>query len=94
MFTNHPIINAICEGYLESNLWWAVNKTSNEKTKNLLYKKNMHILQLLLNVVMAGIEAFVTENKFSYDCAKEVCRLWALSRSDTFHQLLITVEAL
>jgi hypothetical protein len=26
------------EGYFEGNLWWAVNKTSNEKTI-LLYKK-------------------------------------------------------
>jgi hypothetical protein len=29
-----------------------------------------------------------------YACVKEVCRLWAQPRFDTFNQLLITVEAL
>jgi hypothetical protein len=67
---------ALClfeKGYLESNLWQAVNKTSNEK-KIPLHIKNMYILKLLLNVVNAGIEALVKMgNKFLYACVKEVC---------------------
>jgi hypothetical protein len=55
------------EGYLESNLQQAVNKTSNEK-------KNTYILKLLLNIVTARMEALVaSENKFLYACVKEVC---------------------
>jgi hypothetical protein len=45
---------------------------------------------LLLNLVTARIEALVVSgNKLLYVCAKEVCCLWA-----SFHQLLITAEAL
>jgi hypothetical protein len=33
-------------------------------------------------------------NKFLYACVKEVCCMWAQPRFDTFHQLLIIVEAL
>jgi hypothetical protein len=82
------------EGYSESNLWWTVNKTSNER-KNILYTKNMYVLKLLLNIVTAGIEALVASgNKFLYACVKEICHLWAQLHFDTFHQLLIIVEAL
>jgi hypothetical protein len=49
------------EGYSESNLRRAVNRTSNEKM--LLYTKNTWILKLLLSVVTAGIEALVSGNK-------------------------------
>jgi hypothetical protein len=45
------------EGYSESNLWQAVNKTSNKK--KLLFTKNTYILKLLLNIVTARIEALV-----------------------------------
>jgi hypothetical protein len=59
----------------------------------LLYTKYKYILQLLLNVVSAWIEArVVSRNKFLYACVKEVCRHWAQPRFDTFHQLLIIVE--
>jgi hypothetical protein len=61
---------------------------------NLLYTKK-YILKLLLNVVTALIKAFsVSGNKFLYACVKEVCRHWAQSRFDTFHQLLIIVETI
>jgi hypothetical protein len=45
--------------------------------KELLYrKKNTCILKLLLNMVTAGIEAFIVMgNKFLYACVKEVCHL-------------------
>jgi hypothetical protein len=69
------------EGYSESNLRLSVKKTSNEKIK------------LLINVVIAGIETLVSGNTFLYASVREVCRLFAQSRSDTFHHLL-TVEAL
>jgi hypothetical protein len=36
------------KGYSESNLQWAVKKTSNEEEK-MLYRKNKYILKLLLN---------------------------------------------
>jgi hypothetical protein len=40
------------------------------------YIINTYILNLLLNVFTAGIEAFVVAgNKFLYYCVKEVCRL-------------------
>jgi hypothetical protein len=40
------------------------------------YIKKTYIMKLLLNVVTAGIEAFVLlGNKVLYACAKEVCRL-------------------
>jgi hypothetical protein len=56
---------------LESNLWRAVNKTSNEK-KKYLYTKNTYILKLLLNVVTAGIEALVASgNKFCMPVSKK-----------------------
>jgi hypothetical protein len=42
--------------------------------KKILYTKNMYILMLLLNTVIAGIEALVSGNKFLYACVKEVCR--------------------
>jgi hypothetical protein len=55
----------------------------------------MYMLNLLLNVVTFKIEApVISENKFLYACVKEVCCLWAQPLLDTFHQLLITVEAL
>jgi hypothetical protein len=63
------------EGYLESNLLWAVNKTSNEKKK--LYAKNTYLLKLALNTVTTGTEALVLGNTFLYACNKEVCCLWA-----------------
>jgi hypothetical protein len=56
--------------------------------------KNKYILKLLLNIVTAWIEALVLGNKFLYACVKDVCRHWAQPRFDTFHQLLIIVEAL
>jgi hypothetical protein len=62
------------EGYSESNHQWAVNKTSNQKNKFIIYKK-MYTLKLLLNVVTAGIEAFVSGNKVLYASVKEVCCL-------------------
>jgi hypothetical protein len=65
--------------------------------KKLLYTKNTYIrlFKLLLNLVTFGIEALVlSRNKFLYACVKEVCRLWAQPRFDTFHQLRIIVEAL
>jgi hypothetical protein len=46
----------IYEGYSESSLQGAVNKTSNEK-KKLLYKE--YIIQLLLNVVSVRTETHV-----------------------------------
>jgi hypothetical protein len=85
-----PVVFRICKGYSESTLPWAANKTSNEGEK-----KNMYILKLLLNIVTAGIEASVVSgNKFLYTYAKEVCCLWIKTCFDTFHQLLITAEAL
>jgi hypothetical protein len=47
------------EGYLESNLLWAVNKTCNEEKKFIIYK-NVYLLKLLLNVVTAVTEALVS----------------------------------
>jgi hypothetical protein len=80
-------------GYSRSNLRWTVKKTSNEK--RILYIKITYILKLLLNVVTAGIEALVIlENKFLYAWVKEVCRLWAQSRFETYHQLLLIFEGL
>jgi hypothetical protein len=85
----------IYRGYLECNLQWAVNKTRNEKDKILLYTKDLYILELLLNIVTAEIEALVISgNKFLYACVKDVCHLWVRPRFDTFRQLLIIVEAL
>jgi hypothetical protein len=50
--------------------------------------------KLLLNVLTAEIEALVVSvNKFLHACVKEVCRLSAQPRFDTFHQLII-VEVL
>jgi hypothetical protein len=55
----------------------------------------MYILKLLINVVTGGIEALVvSENNFLCSCVKQVCPLWAQPYFDTFHQLLIIVEAL
>jgi hypothetical protein len=90
---NENVSGNIYEVYSESNVRWSVNKTSNEK-RILLYTKYACILKLLLNVVTAGIEALVSGNKFLYGCVKEVCRLWAQTRFDTFHQLPIIVQAL
>jgi hypothetical protein len=57
------------EGYLESNLWSAVNKRI-----NVLYTKDIYILKLCLNIVTTRTEAPVTSgNKFLYACVKEVC---------------------
>jgi hypothetical protein len=67
--TNAAYLTRKYEGYSESNLWLAVNKTSN-------MKKNKYILKLLLNILTARIEAlFALENKFLYACVKEVCCL-------------------
>jgi hypothetical protein len=55
----------------------------------LLYTKNMYILKLLLNVVTAGIGALVLGNNFCTPVSKKRAQL----HFDTFHQLLITVEA-
>jgi hypothetical protein len=42
----------------------------------LLYPKIAYIFKLVfLNVVTAGTDALVSENKFLYACVKEVCRL-------------------
>jgi hypothetical protein len=53
-----------------------------------------YILELHLNIVTAGIEALVSGNKFLYACVKEGSWLWAQPHFNTFHQLLIIVEAL
>jgi hypothetical protein len=53
---------------MESNLQWAVNKTSSEK-------KNTHVLKRILNAVIAGIEALVSGSKFLYTCVKEAVSL-------------------
>jgi hypothetical protein len=46
------------------------------RKKNLLYTKNMYILKLLLNIVIAGIGALVVSgNKFLHACVKEACCL-------------------
>jgi hypothetical protein len=64
----------IYEGYSESKLCLAVNKTSNGKKYYI--QKNTYVLKLLISVVTAGIEAFVISgNKFLYPCVKEVCCL-------------------
>jgi hypothetical protein len=53
------------------------------------------MLQLLLNLVSAGIETLLLSGiKFVYACVKEVYRLWDEPCFDTLHQLLITVEEL
>jgi hypothetical protein len=57
----------------------------------------MYIHMLLLNAVIAGIETLVVSGKKSFHaCVKEVliCCLWAQPCFDSFHQLLIIVEAL
>jgi hypothetical protein len=44
--------------------------------RNLLHAENSYILEPLLKVVIARIEAFVvSENQFLYAFVKEVCRL-------------------
>jgi hypothetical protein len=49
------------------------SKQREGEKENLLYRKNMYILQLLLNVVSAGTEApVVSGNKFLLSCIKEV----------------------
>jgi hypothetical protein len=88
-----PIESILYEGYLESNLWWAVNKQAMKKEIIIYQKKYMYILKLLLNTVTARSEALVSGNKFLYACVKEVCHLWAQPHFDSFHQLIIT-EAL
>jgi hypothetical protein len=52
------------------------------------------MLKLLLNVVTARIEHLSSGYKFLYASVKEVCCLWAQPHFDTFHQLLIIIEAL
>jgi hypothetical protein len=44
-----------------------------------LYTTNMYTLKLLLNIVIARIEALVSRNKFLYACVKKVCHLCAQS---------------
>jgi hypothetical protein len=84
----------IYEGYLKSNLQWAVNKTSN-KEQIIVYKKYVHTRKLVLNIVTVEIEALVVSgNTFLYACIKEICPLWAQPHFDTFHQLSFIVEAL
>jgi hypothetical protein len=69
--------------------------TKQAMRKKLFYTKNMYILKLHLSVVIVGINTLVSSgNKFLYACVKEICRLWAQLRFDTFHQLVIIVEAL
>jgi hypothetical protein len=80
------------EGYSESNVQWAVNITSRNR---IYYLQKMHTYLSCLNIVTARIESLVLSgNKLMYACVKEVCCLWSQPRFDTFHQLLITVEAL
>jgi hypothetical protein len=49
--------------------------TKQAMRKNVIIYRNMYILKLLLNVVTAGIDALVSENKVLYACVKEVCHL-------------------
>jgi hypothetical protein len=50
--------------------------TKQAMRKKLLYTKYTYILEVLLNVVTAGIEALVIlGNKFMYAYVKEVCHL-------------------
>jgi hypothetical protein len=59
--------------------------TKQTTRKKMLYTKNTYILNLLLSVVTARIEALVIlGNQFLYACAKEVCHLWSQPRFDTF----------
>jgi hypothetical protein len=58
------------------------------RTKLCMYK-NTCILKVLPYVVTAEVEALLLGNKLSYACVKEVCRLLAEPRFDTFHQLII-----
>jgi hypothetical protein len=62
------------EGYSECNFRRAVTKEAIRKKINYI-QKNMYILKLLLNLIIAGIEALIVSgNKFLYACVKEVCR--------------------
>jgi hypothetical protein len=55
----------------------------------------MYILKVILNIVTAATDALVVlGNKILNTCVKEVCGLWAQPHFDTFHQILISVEAL
>jgi hypothetical protein len=55
---------------MESNLWQAVNKTSNEK--KIIIQKQQYILELLLNVVTTRTEALIVSGiKFLYACVKK-----------------------
>jgi hypothetical protein len=64
------------EGYLESNLSGAVNKTDIRKKNVIIYKKETYMLKLCPNVVTARSKALVISGiKFSYACVKEVCCL-------------------
>jgi hypothetical protein len=69
--------------------------TKQEVRKKCYYiQKYVYIFKLLLNEVTNGIEGLVVfGNKSLYACIKEVCRLQAQSCFDTFHELLIMVEA-
>jgi hypothetical protein len=60
----------------------------------LLHAINMYILKILLNIVPAGIEAFISGNEFLYSSVKKVCHLGAQPCFETFHQLPIIAEAL
>jgi hypothetical protein len=58
-------------------------------------EKYTYTLKLLVNIVIARIEAFFyMGNKFLCAYVEEVCRLWAEPRLHNFHQVLISVEAL
>jgi hypothetical protein len=75
--------------------WSAVDKTSNKKNKFDYIQKIHAYLSYFSTYVTAGTEALVISgNKFLHVHVKEVCYLRAQPHSDTFHQLLIIVEAL
>jgi hypothetical protein len=62
----------------DSSLRWAIKKT-------LRYTENTYILKPLLDIVTAAIEAIIIlENKFLFDCLKEVYRLWVHPRLDAY----------
>jgi hypothetical protein len=81
------------EGYLESNLQWAVNKTSN--------KKKCYCIQKICTYLnYFSMEPLPESRNLSYQgisflcLCQRVCCLWAQSYFDICHQLLIIVEAL
>jgi hypothetical protein len=70
-------------------------KQATSKKCIVVYTENKYLVQLLLNVAIAGTEAHVISgNTFLYACVIEDCCLWGQIYFDTFHQCLITVELL